>query len=169
MFNQTSRSVIAIILFITLLLSTTFVFSEENETQKKEYYNLGLNDAEQDYHAGCAFLGGAFTSGIVAELGVVIGIIGWLEIDNLDFDHVIPLCVIVDLAGWWGAYALFAANKDTDVPQHYIAGLSIAQGSEFEDGYKDYVNKKRKISFLMGTGVGVAFGILLVGALAGAW
>lgn len=167
MFNQTSRSVIAIILFITLLLSTTFVFSEENETQQKEYYDLGLNVAEQDYHAGYAFLGGAFTSNLVAILGVTIGVIVSYESNN--FDLAIPLCVIVDLAGWWGAYTLFAANKDTDVPQHYIAGLSIAQGSEFEDGYKDYVNKKRKISFLMGTGFGVATGIILVGALAGEW
>ena len=49
MFNQPNRPEIAIILFITLLLSTTFVFSEENETQQNEYYDLGLIVAEQDY------------------------------------------------------------------------------------------------------------------------
>ncbi len=60
---------------------------------------------------------------------------------------------------WLGGYHLFTANRDTNVPQRYNAGLGIAQWSEFKNGYNDYVNKKQKESFRTGTYVGVAFGI----------
>ncbi len=40
MFYQTNRSVIAIILFITFFIPTTFIFSEENTSTKKQPLRL---------------------------------------------------------------------------------------------------------------------------------
>jgi hypothetical protein len=158
MFNQNNRSVkvITVIFFITFLLPTTFVFSEENEVQQDNYYLKGQYAAKQDYKGVFAFLGGTFFSTIVAGTGIV----PLIEMDNLSLG--ITFSVIVDLAGWCGGYYLFAANRDTNVPQRYNAGLDITQWSELKNGYKDYVNNRRKKAYLIGTSIGVGIGILLM-------
>ncbi len=120
MFNQTSRSVIAIILFITLLLSTTFVFAEENETQQDNYYLKGQYAAQQDYKGWGAFLGGVFSTYLLfgftySEQGLRIH----------DAEEGIPIF----LTTWACSYYLFAASRDTDVPQRYISEFDMTQSS----------------------------------------
>jgi hypothetical protein len=156
MFNQTSRSVIAIILFITLLLSTAFVFAEENETQPECPYLRGQYAAKQDYKGLVSFKGlvtvaSGFFSTYLAALTVY-------EVDEEywyatgDESGSLTLGYSSGFVVWVGEYFLFnllTASKDTDVPQRYISELDIAQKSKFEDGYKDYMNKKRKANFII--------------------
>ena len=65
------------------------------------------------------------------------------------------------LIGWALGY-LIIANKDIDVPRHYVSRLDTRQRREFEDGYKDYVKKRRKGKFNMGAGIGTLVGVVFV-------
>ncbi|SVE31867.1 uncharacterized protein METZ01_LOCUS484721 [marine metagenome] len=67
----------------------------------------------------------------------------------------------------WGIGYLVVRGQSVDVPRRYTTDLDRYQRRDFEDGYIDYVKKKRKKQFNLGGAVGTLVTILLYGASPG--
>ena len=67
----------------------------------------------------------------------------------------------------WGIGYLVVRGQSVDVPRRYTTDLDRYQRRDFEDGYIDYVKKKRKKQFNLGGAVGTLVAIMLFGASPG--
>ena len=152
MFKQTNRSVkvTALVLFIKILLPTTFVSAQD-------YYHLkGQLAAVDDYKGWVSFAGGYFIS--AASLGFGYGI--FREVLNIKDDTLrLTGYLVFSSATWATIYYFLVAKKDTDVPIKYLDSLDPTQRIEFENGYKFYVNKKRKKMYV---GISIFIGLLAI-------
>ena len=61
----------------------------------------------------------------------------------------------------WGIGYLVVRGQSVDVPRRYTTDLDRYQRRDFEDGYIDYVKKKRKKQFNLGGAVGTLVTIYL--------
>ena len=62
----------------------------------------------------------------------------------------------------WGLGNLIVEGKSVDVPRRYTTDLESNQRRDFEDGYIDYVKKKRKKQFNLGGALGTLVIVVLV-------
>ena len=114
MFKQSNRvvKITVIVLLISFLLPSISVFAQDaQKTYTPEEYYYMGLDAGDNDYSGGGAVAGGFASGFL------LGLIGW------------------------GLGYLIVANQDTDVPRRYLSGLDITAKMNFEDSYKEYVEK----------------------------
>tara|TARA_Y100001970_G_scaffold259014_1_gene339535 strand:+ start:278 stop:715 length:438 start_codon:yes stop_codon:yes gene_type:complete len=124
--------VLLLIVMSISLLTPHTVLAQTNTEEKKVDYYYEGQDAAERDYSGGGAMAGGFAS------GAILGIIGW------------------------GLGYIIIGGQDVDVPRRYTSDLESNQRRDFEDGYKDYVKKKRKSKFNTGGAVGTLFAIVLV-------
>ena len=123
--NSYFRSLMLIVMITSLLTPYSVLAQTNTEEKKVDYYYEGEDTAKRDYSGGTAMLGG-LASGIFFRLAYI----------------------------GWGIGYLVVRGQSVDVPRRYTTDLDRYQRRDFEDGYIDYVKKKRKKQFNLGGAVG---------------
>ena len=121
-----------LIVMITSLLTPYSVLAQTNTEEKKVDYYYEGQDEAKRDYSG----GGAMVGGFAS--GFILGIIGW------------------------GIGYLIVGGQSVDVPRRHTTDLESNQRRDFEDGYIDYVKKKRKKQFNLGGAVGTLAIVVLV-------
>ena len=124
--------VLLLIVMSISLLTPHTVLAQTNTEEKKVDYYYEGEDAAKRDYSG----GGAMVGGLAG--GFFLGFIGW------------------------GIGALIVGGQSIDVPRRYTTDLESNQRRDFEDGYIDYVKKKRKSKFIKGTAVGALAIVVII-------
>ena len=114
------------------LLTPHTVLAQTNTEEKKVDYYYEGEDAAERDYSG----GGAMVGGLAS--GFFLGFIGW------------------------GIGYFVIGGQGVDVPLRYTTDLESNQRRDFEDGYIDYVKKKRKKQFNLGGGIGTLAIVVLL-------
>ena len=123
--NENSYFRVLLLIVMSISLLTPYtVLAQTNTEEKKVDYYYEGEDAAKRDYSG----GGAMVGGFAS--GFILGIIGW------------------------GIGYLIVGGQSVDVPRRYTTDLESNQRRDFEDGYIDYVKKKRKSKFNIGGAVG---------------
>jgi len=123
--NKNSYFRVLLLIVMSISLLTPYtVLAQTNTEEKKVDYYYEGEDAAKRDYSG----GGAMVGGVAS--GFLLGFIGW------------------------GLGALIVGGQDVDVPRRHTSDLESNQRRDFEDGYIDYVKKKRKKQFNLGGAVG---------------
>ena len=123
--NKNSYFRVLLLIVMSISLLTPYsVLAQTNTEEKKVDYYYEGEDAAKRDYSG----GGAMIGGVAS--GFLLGFIGW------------------------GLGALIVGGQSIDVPRRYTTDLESNQRRDFEDGYIDYVKKKRKKQFNLGGAVG---------------
>ena len=124
-----------LIVMITSLLTPYSVLAQTNTEEKKVDYYYEGEDTAKRDYSG----GTAMVGGLAS--GFILGIIGW------------------------GIGYLVVGGQSVDVPRRYTTDLESNQRRDFEDGYIDYVKKKRKKQFNLGGAVGTLATVVLFASI----
>ena len=123
--NKNSYFRVLLLIVMSISLLTPYtVLAQTNTEEKKVDYYYEGQDEAKRDYSG----GGAMVGGFAS--GFILGFIGW------------------------GIGYLIVGGQSVDVPRRYTTDLESNQRRDFEDGYIDYVKKKRKSKFNIGGAVG---------------
>ena len=125
-----------LIVMITSLLTPYSVLAQTNTEEKKVDYYYEGQDTAKRDYSGKRAMLVGFAS------GTLYNIIGW------------------------GIGYLIIKGRRVDVPRRYTTDFESNQRRDFEDGYIDYVKKKRKKQFNLGGGLGTLAIVVLMASAA---
>ena len=128
--------VLLLIVMSISLLTPHTVLAQTNTEEKKVDYYYEGEDAAKRDYSG----GTAMLGGLAS--GLILGFIGW------------------------GIGVLIVGGQSVDVPRRHTTDLESNQRRDFEDGYIDYVKKKRKSKFNIGGAVGTLAIVVLYSSAA---
>ena len=124
--------VLLLIVMSISLLTPHTVLAQTNTEEKKVDYYYEGEDTAKRYYSG--------------ENAMFVGLASGF-----------PLSFI-----GWGIGYLVIRKLGVDVPRRYTTDLESNQRRDFEDGYIDYVKKKRKKQFNLGGGIGTLAIVVLL-------
>ena len=131
--NENSYFRVLLLIVMSISLLTPYtVLAQTNTEEKKVDYYYEGEDAAKRDYSG----GTAMLGGLAS--GFLLAYIGW------------------------GIGYLVVRGQSVDVPRRYTTDLDRYQRRDFEDGYIDYVKKKRKKQFNLGGAVGTLVVVVLV-------
>jgi hypothetical protein len=124
--------VLLLIVMSISLLTPHTVLAQTNTEEKKVDYYYEGEDTAKRDYSGGTAMAGGLASGFL------LGFIGW------------------------GIGYLVVGGQSVDVPRRYTTDFESNQRRDFEDGYIDYVKKKRKKQFNLGGAVGTLAIVVLM-------
>ena len=130
--NENSYFRVLLLIVMSISLLTPHTVLAQTNTEKNVDYYYEGEDTAKRDYSGSTAMLGGVASGFL------LGFIGW------------------------GIGVLIVGGQSVDVPRRYTTDLESNQRRDFEDGYIDYVKKKRKKQFNLGGAIGTLAIVVLM-------